>query len=75
MYNNLNTQFEIALFDYIEFFDADKKDFQPIFQSFGENQNLQNRKNMTGHLATQGFLFNSDFSKVLLLHHKGLNRW
>jgi 8-oxo-dGTP pyrophosphatase MutT (NUDIX family) len=72
---NMNNQLKKALEDYCIFFGEDKIKFLPIFESIDRNSNLQDRKNMQGHLASQGFLFNKDFSKVLLLHHKSLDMW
>ncbi len=72
---SLNPQLKKAIEDYCQFFGENAQDFSPVFDLINKDSNLQDRKNMEGHLASQGFLFNSDFSKVLLLHHKSLNMW
>lgn len=72
---SLNPQLKKALEDYCQFFQEDPQTFSKIFELINKDSNLQDRKNMEGHLASQGFLFNNDFTKVLLLHHKSLNMW
>lgn len=39
------------------------------------DQNLFNRSNFAGHVTASALVFNSDMSAVLLILHKGLNRW
>lgn len=72
---SLNPQLKKALEDYCQFFQEDVQKFSPIFDLISKDSNLQDRTNMEGHLASQGFLFNKDFTKVLLLHHKSLDMW
>ncbi len=38
-------------------------------------ENLQDRKNMTGHVTSSFLLLNPSKTKILLIHHKGLNKW
>lgn len=57
--------------EYCEFFNEELGLFGDILK----NPDLQNRKNMQGHLATKSFLLSNDGSKVLLLHHKALDKW
>ena len=72
---SLNPQLKKALQDYCQFFQEDPQKFSSIFDLIAKDSNLQDRSNMEGHLASQGFLFNKDFTKVLLLHHKSLDIW
>ena len=46
-----------------------------LIKQISQSQDLRDRKNFEAHLSSKTFIFNVDFSKVLLLHHKGLNRW
>ena len=72
---NLNPQLQKALDDYCQFFQEDSQQYSLIFDLLSTGADLQDRKNMDGHLSSQGFLFNQDFSKALLLHHKMLDIW
>jgi 8-oxo-dGTP pyrophosphatase MutT (NUDIX family) len=72
---NLNPQLQKSIEDYCALFSLSKSQFAPVLEMIQNGENLQDRKNMNGHLASQGFLFNKDFSKVLLLHHKSLDMW
>lgn len=44
------------------------------FLIYGD-ENKYVRTNLAGHITGSAFLFNRDYSKVLLTHHKKLNRW
>jgi 8-oxo-dGTP pyrophosphatase MutT (NUDIX family) len=39
------------------------------------NENLFLRTNTAGHVTGSAFLLNKDLTKVLLTHHKALNKW
>lgn len=45
------------------------------FLIYGDENNKYVRTNLAGHITGSAFLFNRDYSKVLLTHHKKLNRW
>lgn len=38
-------------------------------------KNLYHRKNFIGHLTASAFILSADGKRVLLLHHKSLDRW
>ena len=38
-------------------------------------KNLYDRKNFIGHLTASAFILSADGKRVLLLHHKSLDRW
>lgn len=46
-----------------------------IIAFINSNNNQFSRTNLLGHIVGSAYLFNEDFSKVLLTHHKFLNRW
>jgi 8-oxo-dGTP pyrophosphatase MutT (NUDIX family) len=72
---NLNAELSTALDSYLNKFGENNADFILIRELLEKNSDLTNRKNMQGHLSSLGYVFNSDFSKVLMLNHKFLKKW
>jgi len=38
-------------------------------------QKLNDRRNFNGHVTGSGIVLSADQTKILLIHHKGFNRW
>jgi 8-oxo-dGTP pyrophosphatase MutT (NUDIX family) len=72
---DLNPNLKQAVVDYCSFFKVNPTEFSLVTDLLNVNENLQDRSNMKAHLATQAFLFNTDFTQVLLLEHKSLGIW
>lgn len=66
---------ETALKNFIPSNEQEKKDLLETNNFLANNEILYSRTNLQGHITGSGFLFNQDFSKVLLTHHKILNDW
>jgi len=64
-----------ALESYIPNNAQEKNDLIETKKFLANNTNLYSRTNLQGHITGSGFLFNQDYSKVLLTHHKILNDW
>lgn len=60
---------------YIAINAEEEKKQQQILEFVKNNPNCFSRENLDGHITSSGFLFNYDLSKVLLTHHKKLDRW
>ena len=56
-------------------FDDAQEAIESLKKQISEKQNLRDRKNFEAHLTSKTFIFNPDFSKVLLLKHKTLGKW
>ncbi|MBK6950181.1 MAG: NUDIX hydrolase [Haliscomenobacter sp.] len=51
---------------------------QRSFKEFIEHtpfEDLYHRKNFNGHITASAFIVDQDHAQMLLIHHKGLNRW
>ncbi len=40
-----------------------------------KSEDLYHRKNFSGHITASAFVLNGDRTKILLIHHKFLDRW
>ncbi len=58
-------------------FPNELKALYPIIQFLHQTatEKLYDRKNFDGHITASAFVVNADFSALLLLHHKKLDRW
>jgi 8-oxo-dGTP pyrophosphatase MutT (NUDIX family) len=61
--------------DYLLFFPNDKSKLALFRKQLGGNQNVLDRHNFLGHITCSGFVFTKDFNKVLLVHHRALQKW
>ncbi len=64
-----------ALENYLPSNEQEKRDLSATKEFLANQENLYSRTNLQGHITGSGFLFNQDYSKVLLTHHKILNDW
>jgi len=64
-----------ALENYTPFNEKESQHLQKILAFLKSDDNNYDRSNLSGHITGSGYLFNTDFSKVLLTHHKFLNKW
>jgi len=53
----------------------EKKHKEDILQFLRESENNFDRSNLKGHITGSSWLLNKDKTKVLLNHHRKLNRW
>lgn len=53
----------------------EKQHVKNTMELVAKNPNCFKRENLEGHITASGFLFNADFSKVLLTKHKKLQCW
>ena len=54
---------------------TEQEHIQNTIMFLQNNKNAYKRENLQGHITASCFLFNADYSKVLLTHHKKLNMW
>ena len=59
---------------YIKVYPQEKARLSQLATFLDENLNLTDRKNFKGHLTASAIVVNPE-GRVLLLHHKNLNRW
>ncbi|MCM1404433.1 MAG: NUDIX hydrolase [Prevotella sp.] len=64
-----------ALANYTPADETEKTNVLATQKFLATQDNLYARTNLQGHVTGSGFLFNRDYSKVLLTHHKALNDW
>jgi len=64
-----------ALKDYEAFDDMERSDLSRLFEFLRTEKDVFDRKNTYGHITGSAFLFNHDLSKVLLTHHKKVDKW
>lgn len=56
-------------------FDDAQEPIRLLKNQITQNQDLRDRKNFEAHLTSKTFIFSEGFELVLLLHHKGVNKW
>lgn len=45
------------------------------FSVFEKNRDIYSRKNAVGHVTTSAVILDSSLQNILMIYHKGLNRW
>ncbi|MDR1138571.1 MAG: hypothetical protein LBK70_01705 [Clostridiales bacterium] len=77
MDDDIIRQFDLkrALDNYVPYDDIDREHHKQIVQFVDNCDNVFDRRNMYGHVTGSAYLFNADLSKVLLTHHKKIDRW
>ncbi|WP_291724654.1 NUDIX hydrolase [Bernardetia sp.] len=61
--------------NYQPIFSEEKKFQKEIIDFIEQNDDFALRSNLTGQLTGSAWVVNSERTKVLLIHHKKLNRW
>ena len=69
------TQLLSALKTYRTEFEEEKKSLAELITFIEQNANCFERSNLKGHITGSAWLLSPDGQKVLLTHHKKLNRW
>ena len=46
-----------------------------LFDQLGDDEDMFDRKNFTGHITASGLVLNQTFDKILLINHKFLQMW
>lgn len=65
-----------ALLDaYLGSFPKDKPNLQLLYEQLAAGERLNDRKNFHGHIIGDGIVLSPDRTKVLMVHHKFLDRW
>lgn len=64
-----------ALTQYDTIFTSEKPFIQEIIDFITDTPDCFERSHLAGHITGSAWLLNADGSKVLLTHHKKLNRW
>jgi 8-oxo-dGTP diphosphatase len=72
-----NNDFDLgtALAEYEPFDDNEKASRAKVLKFLKTESPHFVRSNLRGHITGSAFLFNTDYSKLLLNHHKFLNKW
>lgn len=52
-----------------------RSDFQILDNQIKLNQDLQDRRNFTGHVTSSFALLNTENSHLLMIHHLGFDKW
>jgi len=61
---------------YLQIFPAERAELQALLLQLGDGDaDVFARANMRGHITTSGLVFDAAAAKVLLIHHKVLDRW
>jgi len=61
---------------YLQIFPAERAELQALLQQLEEGDaDIFARANMRGHITTSGLVYDATAAKVLLIHHKVLDRW
>lgn len=61
---------------YLQRFPAERGELEALLAQFEDGDaNLLARANMRGHITTSGIVFDAAAQKVLMIHHKVLDRW
>ena len=55
--------------------ELEKTNVKQTIEFLQQNKNAFKRENLSGHITASCYLFNADYSKVLLTLHKKLNDW
>jgi 8-oxo-dGTP pyrophosphatase MutT (NUDIX family) len=53
----------------------DSQEFNLLKRQIDEGHDLRNRKTYPGHATSSFMLLSPDKTKILMIHHKGLNKW
>lgn len=73
---NITKLIELHLLSYLVFNDEmHTQTFALLKRQIDENHDLQDRKNMTGHVTSSFMLLDPSLTKILMIYHKGLNKW
>lgn len=77
MNNNYSIENEIKLINQIEYSSFPQDEIKTEFINFIKNNenDYYNRYNLNGHITGSMLVLNKDIDKVLLTHHKKLNKW
>jgi 8-oxo-dGTP pyrophosphatase MutT (NUDIX family) len=60
---------------YKDYFGITTGDLTLLEDQVRGREDVWSRKNFRGHLTASGFVFSEDHSRVLLIHHRRLDRW
>jgi len=73
---NINTLVDWHLYNYLAFHGMlDSQAFAHLKRQIDEGHDLQDRKNMAGHVTSSFLLLDPTLTKVLMIHHKGFDKW
>ena len=64
-----------ALKNYKPFDKNEEEHLRKVQDFIRTNNDLFSRSNQSGHITGSGFLMNSDLTKLLMTHHKALDKW
>jgi len=60
---------------YIPYDETESRHKDTILEFLSSCKNCFERTNLAGHITGSAFLLNKDKTKILLMHHKKLNKW
>lgn len=60
---------------YIQHHPDERDDLAQLVLQIANEDDLNNRKTLPGHITGSAIVLSEDRSKILLVHHKFLNRW
>lgn len=66
---------EKALNEYKPYYESEKIFLEKMKKFLAENENFAYRTNLSGHFTASTFIIDENFAKILLLHHKKLDKW
>lgn len=66
---------EKALSEYKPYYESEKIFLEKMKKFLRENENFAYRSNLSGHFTASVFIIDENFEKILLLHHKKLDKW
>jgi len=72
---NITTLVDWHLGNYLTYTGLDPEIFDRLQRQIAEEQDLQDRKNMDGHVTSSFLLLDPSLTKVLMIHHKGFDKW
>lgn len=60
---------------YLEIYPEEAGDFSVLQEQLAAGETMNDRRNFHGHVTGSGIVLSPDRTKILLIHHKGFNRW
>jgi 8-oxo-dGTP pyrophosphatase MutT (NUDIX family) len=75
MLHTLRANTRTLLQQYLSIFPAERDALRQFELQLEESGDCFHRSNMTGHVTTSAAVLSPDHSKILLIHHKFLDKW
>ena len=72
---NITALVDLHLETYLIHENRSRSEFQILDNQIKLNQDLQDRRNFTGHVTSSFALLNSEYSHLLMIHHLGFDKW